>query len=309
MPRSATIIELEPGLRRILAPNPSPMTQDGTNTYLIGSRDLALIDPGPDDPRHLETILGALQPGQSIAAILVTHSHLDHSALAPALSRETGAPVLAAGDSDWGRSEVMRALAAEGTLGGGEGLDRQFRPDRQIAQGAVVEGSDWRIEVLETPGHMANHLSFAWNGALFSGDLVMGWSTSLVSPPDGDMGAFFRSLAQLSARRDRVYYPGHGAAVAAPASRLDELVAHRRAREAAIMTALQAGPARAGDLARAIYTDLSTALLPFAERNVLAHLIDLMEKGRIDAEQPLGARSVFRARQTPAEPTPPRQPG
>ncbi|MEM6388667.1 MAG: MBL fold metallo-hydrolase [Pseudomonadota bacterium] len=299
MARPPTIQTLEPGLRRILAPNPSPMTEAGTNTYLIGTRDLVLIDPGPDDPAHLAAIQGAIGADQSLTAILVTHSHLDHTALVPALVEATRAPVLAAGESDWGRSALMQELAAEGALGGGEGRDARFRPDRQIAQGDVIEGSDWCIEVLETPGHMANHLSFVWNGALFSGDLVMGWSTSLVSPPDGDMGAFLRSLARLEGRGDRVFYPGHGEPVTDPAARLRELTLHRRAREAAILAALRQAPASPAALARQIYDDLAAALLPYAERNVLAHLIDLVEKGAVDVARPLRADSVFTARPAP----------
>ncbi len=273
--------ELEPSLRRILAPNPSPMTERGTNTYLIGTTDLAVIDPGPMIDAHLETILAAIGPGQRITHILVTHSHLDHSPLARPLSEATGAPVLAAGDSAWGQSEIMQRLAAEGQIGGGEGVDDSFAPDRAVRDGDVIVGDGWQVEVLETPGHMANHLSFVWKGALFSGDLVMGWSTSLISPPDGDMTAFYASLDRLKNRDDRIYYPGHGAPVAEPQTRSAELIAHRRAREAAILTALAEGVADTGALAAKIYTDTPPALLPAAERNILAHLIDLMSRNLI----------------------------
>ena len=287
-------IWLEDGLRRVLAPNPSPMTFRGTNTYILGEGAVAVIDPGPADPRHLSAILDALDPGETVAAILVTHSHRDHSPLARPLAEATGAPVLAAGPSDWGRSAVMARLAAKGGIGGGEGVDDGFAPDEQIGEGTEIDGAWGRIAVLATPGHMANHLSFAWNGALFTGDLVMGWSTSLVSPPDGDMGAFMASCRRLLTRKDRVYHPGHGDPVTAPHARTAELITHREGREAQILAALSSGaPADAAQLAGRIYTDLAPALLPAAERNVLAHLIDLAQRNLVTPEGPLAATARF----------------
>ena len=285
-------MELEPGLRLLRAPNSGPMTYTGTNTYLIGQTELAVIDPGPDDPRHLEAILAAIG-NTRVSAILVTHSHLDHSPLARPLSKATGAPVCAAGDSQWGRSALMARLAAEGELGGGEGIDPDFNPDRQIAEGDVIDSPEWQIEVLETPGHMANHLSFAWNGALFTGDLVMGWSSSLISPPDGDMTAFYDSLQRLMTRQDRIYYPGHGEAVHDPQARLRELYDHRRTREAAILAALAENPATAAELTAAIYTDVAPPLTPMARRNVLSHLIDLANRGEITTNGAITLRSKF----------------
>ena len=291
---SPQVTRPEPDLRLVVAPNPSPMTFRGTNTWLLGSGAVAVIDPGPDDKRHLQAILGALDPGERIARILVTHSHLDHSPLARALAEATGAPVLAAGPSDWGRSPAMVALAADGAIGGGEGVDAAFAPDTPLSDADTVEGPWGQIAVLETPGHMANHLSFAWRGALFSGDLVMGWASSLISPPDGDMTAFMASLHRLSARRDRIYYPGHGDPVADPQARLAELIAHRRAREAQVLEALErSGPADAATLASRIYTDTPAALQPAAARNVLAHLIDLKSKNRVTSEGALTATTRF----------------
>jgi glyoxylase-like metal-dependent hydrolase (beta-lactamase superfamily II) len=285
---------VEPGLRLIVAPNPSPMTYTGTNTWLVGRGEVVVIDPGPAIDAHLAAILGALGPDERIAQILVTHSHSDHSPLAAPLAEATGASVLAAGPSDWGRRPAMAALAATGDIGGGEGVDAAFAPDRQIAEGDVLAGGWGEIGVLETPGHMANHLSFTWNGALFSGDLVMGWSTSLVSPPDGDMTAFMASVERLAARGDRIYYPGHGEAVTAPQARATELLAHRRAREAQIIAALRAtGPASAPELATRIYTDLAPALLPAAARNVLAHLINLEERNLTEPLDPPAAAMRF----------------
>ena len=288
---------LEPGLRRVIAPNPSPMTAQGTNTYLLGKGEVAVIDPGPDMPAHLDAILAALAPGERIGAILITHSHRDHSPLARSLAQHSGAPVMAAGPSDWGRSATMAALAAAGAVGGGEGVDPDFAPDHRIGEGEIIAGPWGEIAVLHTPGHMANHLSFAWQGALFTGDLVMGWSTSLVSPPDGDMGAFMRSCARLLGRDDRVYFPGHGAAVDAPQARVDSLIAHRLRREEQIIAALSAQPcATASALAGTIYTDLAPALLPAAARNVLAHLIDLSERNIATPEGNLTAAAPFSLR-------------
>lgn len=285
---------LEPGLRRITAHNPSPMTFTGTQTYLVGDGEVAVIDPGPALSAHQAAILGALDRGERITQILVTHSHLDHSPLARPLSEATGAPVLAAGDSRWGRSEVMEGLVRSGDLGGGEGIDDAFAPDTRITEGDCIAGRWGEIEVLNTPGHMANHLSFAWNGALFSGDMVMGWSTSLVSPPDGDMTAFLASVARLARRSDRVYYPGHGDPVTAPQDRARALIAHRKGREDQILAALAAeGAANAATLAARIYTDVAPALLPAAERNVLAHLIDLAGRSAIACDGPVTAAAHF----------------
>jgi glyoxylase-like metal-dependent hydrolase (beta-lactamase superfamily II) len=294
MKSESAVMQLEPGVRRLTAPNPSPMTFRGTNTYLIGEGEVAVIDPGPDDPTHLAAILAALRPGERIAAILITHSHLDHSPLAQPLAQASGAPVLAAGPSDWGRSTVMARLAASGGIGGGEGVDTGFVPDQPIAEGDIVKGGWGRIDVLETPGHMANHLSFAWEGALFSGDLVMGWSTSLVSPPDGDMGAFMASCRRLATRADRIFHPGHGDPVKSPQGRVAELIAHREAREAQIVAALdRAKPATAGKLAHRIYTDLAPSLLPAAARNVLAHLIDLEQRNLVRSDSALATTAGF----------------
>jgi glyoxylase-like metal-dependent hydrolase (beta-lactamase superfamily II) len=284
MESESGMVVLEPGVRRLTAPNPSPMTYHGTNTYLVGEGEIAVIDPGPDDREHLDAILAALAPGERIGAILITHSHRDHSPLARRLSQTTGARVLAAGPSDWGRSAVMAELAAQGRIGGGEGVDRDFMPDERIVEGDTLTGGWGEIGVLETPGHMANHLSFGWNGALFTGDHVMGWSTSLVSPPDGDMGAFMASCRRLAGRDDRVYFPGHGEPVSTPQARIRELIAHREGREAQILSALSdSGAGSAGELAARLYRDLAPALLPAAERNVLAHLIDLMQRNLVVA--------------------------
>lgn len=286
---------LGPGLRVVLAPNPSPMTLHGTNSYIIGDGRVAVIDPGPADPGHLAALLAALAPGETVSHILVTHAHLDHAPLARPLAGTTGAPVLAFGDATTGRSALMSRLAAEGGIEGGEGVDAGFVPDITLADGAVVAGDGFRLTALHTPGHFGNHLSFEWEGAVFCGDHVMGWSSSLVSPPDGDMGAYMTSLDRLAGRGATRLYPGHGDPVADPARRIAELAAHRRAREEAIRAALAEGPSDAAGLAHRIYTDTPPALMRAAARNVLAHLLDLTERNLAEPLGPLSARTHFRA--------------
>jgi glyoxylase-like metal-dependent hydrolase (beta-lactamase superfamily II) len=290
----AEIERPEPGLRLLRAPNPSPMTHTGTNTWILGTGAVAVIDPGPDDPGHVDAILGALGPGERVSHILVTHAHRDHAPAARLLAAETGAPVLAAGSLAARRRPVMARLAAEGLAGGGEGVDTGFEPDIVLEEGARIDGEGWALAVLATPGHTADHLTFAWGDAAFTGDHVMGWASSLISPPDGDVTSFRASCRRLAARAWRVFYPGHGAPVADPAARLAWLLAHRDEREAQILAALaRGGPATPSALARAIYTETPPDLLPAAERNVLAHLIALAEAGRVTAAPALAARARF----------------
>lgn len=285
--------DLEPGLRRIVAPNPSPMTYRGTNTYLIGTRGLAVIDPGPQSDAHLEAILAAVQPDQHISHIIVSHTHLDHSPLAHPLAAHVGAPVLAFGDAEAGRSVVMQRLAETGMMGGGEGIDVGFSPNQELGDGAVVSGDGWQLEVIHTPGHIGNHLCFALGDTCFTADHVMDWASSLVSPPDGDLTDFMASCVRLQARNWRVFYPGHGAPVHTPATRLAWLVAHRQSREAAILDHLADGPATAATLAARIYTETPGALLGAATRNVLAHLIDLHGKSIVSSDDPLDGKAPF----------------
>ncbi len=292
-PPAGVAMALAPGLRRILAPNPSPMTYRGTNTYLVGTGDLAVIDPGPNIPSHLEAILAAVEPGQRISHIIVTHTHIDHSPLARALAERTGAPVLAFGDAQAGRSAVMTQLARDGMAGGGEGIDVDFVPDQTLVDGQIVTGNGWSLEVIHTPGHLGNHIALAWGAACFTADHVMGWASSLVSPPDGDLTDFMASCQRLRARSWEVFHPGHGAPVTDPAARLDWLIAHRTAREAAILDVLAQGDATASELASAIYTETPPELLGAATRNVFAHLVDLAGKSRVSPNGPLHAAARF----------------
>ena len=285
-PSPGVVEKPAPGLRVVTAGNPGPMTFTGTRSYILGEGRVAVIDPGPDDARHLGALVEAVA-GETVAAVLVTHAHRDHSAGARAFAERVAAPLIAHGDPVGARAPAMARLAAEGLLGGGEGIDAGFAPDERIGDGAVITGPGWTLTAVHTPGHLSDHLSFAWaeGGALFSGDTVMGWGTTLISPPDGDLTAFRASLARLRGRAERVYYPGHGKPIADPAPMLDWLLAHRDVREGQIREALAAGPATLPEIVAAVYEGLDPRLAPAAARNVLAHLIDLDAKG---VAHPLG---------------------
>ncbi|MCG7518153.1 MBL fold metallo-hydrolase [Ruegeria sp. Ofav3-42] len=292
-PPPGNAIELQPGLRRILAPNPSPMTFRGTNTYLLGERDLAVIDPGPLSDAHLDAILDALLPGQRISHIVVTHSHLDHSPLAAPLAARTGAPILAFGGPQAGRSAVMTQLALQGLAGGGEGIDAAFRPDIEVVDGEIIEGDGWDLEVIHTPGHLGNHITLGWGEVCFTADHVMGWASSLVSPPDGDLTDFMQACHRLRDRNWSLFHAGHGAPITDPAGRLDWLINHRLTREAQILAALEDQSGTARQLAERIYTDTPAALLPAAERNVFAHLVDLNGKSQVSTPGTLSVDAKF----------------
>lgn len=285
-------VRVEPGLRRILAPNPSPMTHWGTNTYLLGTREIAVIDPGPDDPGHLDAILDASAGGR-VTHILVTHAHRDHSMLARALSARTGAPVYGFGPANVGRSDVMEELARGGLVGGGEGVDHAFAPDTPLADGDRLETAEWAVTALWTPGHFAGHLSFLWQDTIFSGDHVMGWASTMISPPDGDVTSFMASCARLRRMGARRIFPGHGAEIDDPDARLDWLMRHRREREAQILAALGQTPLDLPTLTRRIYHDAPALMLPAAERNVLAHLIDLDARRLVRSVPKLGTKARF----------------
>jgi len=295
-PPAGQAIELQPGLRRILAPNPSPMTYRGTNTYLLGTGELAVIDPGPLNDDHLSAILDAVQPGQRISHIIVTHSHLDHSPLARPLAERTGAQVFAFGGPEAGRSAVMADLARQGLAGGGEGIDSSFNPDVELPDQTMITGDGWQLEVIHTPGHLGNHIALGWDDICFTGDHVMGWASSLVSPPDGDLTDFMASCHRLRARDWSVFHAGHGAPILDPSARLDWLIEHRLMREAQILAALKDQSGTAQDLTARIYADTPAKLLPAAERNVFAHLVDLYGKSRVEPEGKLARTARFHSR-------------
>lgn len=289
--------EVVPGVRRVTCRNPSAMTFGGTQSYLVGTGEVALIDPGPDDREHLAAIAAALGPNERIAHIVVTHSHVDHSPGARAVAAGTGAPVHGFGPHGTGLSETMQRLKCDGVnLGGGEGGDGGFAPDHAMADGDTLAGSDWALTALHTPGHLSNHISLVLDGTgvVLTGDTVMGWATTLVSPPEGDMAAFMATLRRLSERRqDRLFLPGHGHPVRDPQAMLAFQIAHRQSRMDQILATLAAGPADAAALVRAIYTDVDPRLLPAARRNVLATLIGLMDEGRVVTRGGLAADATF----------------
>jgi len=281
-------------IRRILAPNPSAMTGPGTNTYILGrGAGVVVVDPGPVQDTHLAAVLSALDRAEHIAAIMVTHAHKDHSAAAPRLSDLTQAPILAFGCAQSGRSPLMQRLVSAGLTGGGEGVDTTFRPHHLVADGDEVPCGDKTLRIIHTPGHMGGHICLGFGDVLLSGDHAMGWASSLISPPDGDMRAYMASLDRLMAERWSLMLPGHGAAVPDVAARLSALASHRRQREAELLAALVIGPADTADLTRRLYRDTAPALLPAAQRNVLAHLIDLVERNDVQCDGLPGVDTIF----------------
>lgn len=286
--------QLPPRVRRLTAPNPGPMTHTGTQTYLLGETGgpVAVIDPGPDDPAHVATILAA---AGEVSHILVTHAHHDHTGAAARLARETGAPVHAYGPARAGRSDYMAALAERGDLAGGEGVDEGFAPDVVLEDGAWIEGAGWRLQALHTPGHLSNHMCFALPAEriVFTGDTLMGWSSTLISPPDGSVGAFMTSLGRLMNRAEQHYLPGHGEPVPEGHALAAQQRDHRLAREAQIRAQLAEAPRTVAELTAAIYADIDPRLHPAAARNVLAHLIDLAERGLLELPGEDLARARF----------------
>ena len=291
-PDPGSVEELAPGLRRVLAPNPGPMTHWGTNSYVVGEGRVAVVDPGPESEAHLAALLAATR-GEEITHILVTHAHGDHSPLSRQLAEVTGAPILGFGPPEAGRSTLMQRLAADGLAGGGEGIDPLFHPDERLGEGDKVEGDGWTLDVLYTPGHFAGHLAFAFNDELLSGDHVMDWASSLVSPPDGDLGAFMRTSERLKDHPAQRFHAGHGAPITAPGARLEWLIRHRQARGSAIRATLGSTPQTVAEITSKVYTDVPEAMLPAAARNVFAHLIDLVERNEARALPHLGLSATF----------------
>ncbi|MFN3818335.1 MBL fold metallo-hydrolase [Blastomonas sp.] len=267
---------IEPLVRRVLAGNPSAFTYTGTQTYIVGhGADVAVIDPGPADPDHIEAILATVGDAR-IAAIMCTHTHRDHSPAAAPLKQRTGAPVI-------GCAPLI--LSDDGPRSD-EAFDTSYAPDRVLADGESVSGDGWTLQAVATPGHTSNHLCLALveTGALFTGDHVMGWSTSVISPPDGDMADYMASLGKLQERSDRVYYPAHGPAVENPAQLVRGMMGHRKQRERQVLRQLEAGPQAIPDMVPLMYKGIDSRLYGAAGRSVLAHLIDL-ENRRLVARQ------------------------
>lgn len=266
-------VALSPGVRRIVVNNPSAFTFKGTSTFIVGRGRVAVIDPGPDDEMHFAALLAALR-GETVTHILVTHSHADHSPLARRLKQATGATVCAQGAVSPPRETGLRLDAS---------IDHAFMPDVTLAEGEAVTGPGWTLEALFTPGHMSNHMCFALREeqALFSGDHVMAWATSVIAPPDGDMGQYFASLRKLLDREDRVYHPGHGPSRHDPLPLVRGYLAHRRMREEAIRARVAQGARCVGDIVAAIYADVDPKLHGAAALSTTAHLEHLVEQGRL----------------------------
>lgn len=271
-------MRLSPLVQRVLAPNPSPFTYHGTQSYVVGEADVAIIDPGPADPHHLAALTAAIA-GRPVVAILCTHTHRDHSPAARPLSVAISAPIVGCApltlDDDGPRADAT--------------FDPDYAPDRVLADGERVEGQGWTLTALATPGHTSNHLCFALEeeGALFTGDHVMGWSTSVVSPPDGDMTDYLVSLERLMHRDDRVYYPAHGEPINEPQRFARHMLGHRRMREGQILRFLdRQGLSTIPDMVATMYVGLDPKLHGAAGRSVLAHLIDLDGRGMVEQASP-----------------------
>ena len=269
----AIVEQLEPGIARLLARNPSPFTYFGTQTYLAGEEELVVIDPGPDLPEHVEAIVEALD-GRSLAAIACTHTHRDHSPASRALKEATGAPIIGCAPL------VLESIGPRADAS----FDKQYAPDKVLADGEAIEfDGGKRLVAVATPGHTSNHLCFAFNDALFTGDHVMGWSTTVVVPPDGDMGAYMQSLEVLRQRGDRIFYPAHGPAVTKPAQLVRGMVGHRMQRERQILKLIGQQPRDIPDIVANAYPGLDPRLVPAAGGSVLAHLLDLQKRGLVEA--------------------------
>jgi glyoxylase-like metal-dependent hydrolase (beta-lactamase superfamily II) len=270
----AKLEQLEPGIVRVLAHNPSAFTFYGTQTYLVGEREVAFIDPGPDLPEHLDALEQAIG-GRPVVAIMCTHTHRDHSPAARPLADRTGAPIIG-----------CAPLALE-TVGprADAAFDGDYAPDRVLEDGETLTLDGKSITAVATPGHTSNHLCFAYEGALFSGDHVMGWSTTVVVPPDGDMAAYMQSLDKLRQRGDRVYYPAHGPAVEKPQQYVRHLVGHRMQREKQILTLVSEKPRPIPDIVGNAYPGLDPRLTAAAAGSVYAHLLDLERRGLVERQE------------------------
>ncbi len=275
---------VSPLVRRVVARNPSPFTFHGTGTYIVGRGAVAVIDPGPAIAAHVDALIAALD-GESVSHIVVTHTHIDHSPASARLKALTAAATFG-----YGPHGADRGVPVE------EGGDFDFAPDHVMRDGDALTGPGWTLRAVHTPGHTSNHLCFALDEerALFSGDHVMGWSTTVVSPPDGDMAAYMASLDKLRTRDDIRYYPTHGAPIAEPAPFVKALAAHRRQREAQILRFLADGPDTVPALVRAMYAGLDPRLRAAAGRSVLAHLIHLVGAGRVVCDGAPGIDSSYR---------------
>ena len=285
-----TAEEVGPGVRRVMANNPGPFTFKGTISYIIGKGNVAIVDPGPDDPAHIGALLDAVH-GETVTHIFVTHTHRDHSPAVPAIKRETGAIVYAEG-----RHRAARPLHIGEHNPLDASADRDFVPDVALKDGAVVEGDGWTIEAITTPGHTANHMCYALKDGniLFAGDHVMAWATSIVAPPDGAMSDYMASLNKLAKRSETIYLPGHGPAIKDAPRFVNYYILHRKAREASILHRLGKGETDIPTIVRAIYIGIDPRLTGAAGLSVLAHLEDLAARGVVETDGQPAVDGIFR---------------
>jgi len=280
--------QVSPRIRRVIADNPGPFTFTGTGTYIVGQGEVAVIDPGPDDPAHLQAILAAI-PNERVSAIVITHHHADHSPLAGPLKAATGAPVYGC--------PVTRHVAEEAGAPRMEaGHDLAFQPDVNLCAGGTIAGPGWTLEAIPTPGHTSNHLCYALaqENACFTGDHIMGWSTTVITPPDGDMTDYLRSLQAIADRNFDVLWPTHGPPIRDVAAFIDAYAAHRQERMDQILLALADGPATIRELVPNLYRDVDARLHPAAARSMLAAIIHMERGGDIEASGPPGPDTVYR---------------
>jgi len=284
--------ELRPGIRRIVANNPGPFTFKGTNTYLVGTDQIAVIDPGPDDTEHLNAVLEAAGDGK-ISHIILTHTHRDHCDGLDALKRATGAETWAMA------GEGMTRGTAASSPSGEDFTDISFRPDHRLRDGDRIAGDGWSLTAVHTPGHAPDHLCFVHgtedgpSGAFFSGDHVMGWSTSVVAPPEGNMGDYMRSLERLLDRQDEIFLPGHGGAIRTPRRVVKAYIVHRKWRENAIVDCIRSAPCDLATIVAKSYPSLDPKLIPAAEMSVFAHVELLIEKNVVVSSEPGEMRALF----------------
>ncbi|MCK3775571.1 MBL fold metallo-hydrolase [Ensifer sesbaniae] len=289
-PAHGAAVTVADDVQRITVNNPGPFTFHGTNSYIVGKRSVAVIDPGPDDETHFQALMAALA-GREVTHIAVSHTHRDHSPLARRLKAATGALIVGEGPH-----RSARPLHMGETNPFAESSDMEFAPDLVLADGARVEGDGWSLTGLTTPGHTANHIAFALDGTgiLFSADHVMAWATTIVAPPDGAMADYMASLEKLLYRDDHLYLPGHGGPVTEPASFLRGLRAHRKMRERAVLERIRAGDSRIPDMVKVIYASTDVRLHGAAALSVLAHLEDLIEQGRVETDGPPSLLGTYR---------------
>ena len=284
-----------PGIRRVIAENPSPFTLYGTGTYILGSGSVAVVDPGPADEAHIAALLRATE-GETISHILVTHTHMDHSPGCRLLQAHCGALTYAYGPHGAGKLE--QGVPVE------EGGDMEFSPDRLVRHGDIIQGGDWSVECVYTPGHTSNHMCFQLreSKALFTGDHVMGWSTSIISPPDGDMASYLASLALLLERDDAVYWPTHGPAITDPKPFVQAFIEHRQEREAQIFACIDDGVNLIVDMVPLMYKSTPEFMYPAAARSVFAAIEYMVNRGALVSDGQVNLDAGYRRALHPSMP-------